>query len=236
MNKIISQIRKELKQGCDPNYKQGEIKFFKEPIKTYGTRSPVTKKIAQKYWNQIKHLDKKQIFELAEELMKSGYIQEIGIGTSWAGKLRKQYTKQDFKVFESWLKKYISNWANCDMFCTHALAYLITDFPEFLPRLNSWAKSKNRWVKRASAVILIYPVRKEKKYLNKIFEIANILLLDQDDMVQKGYGWMLKEASNVYQKQVFNYVIKNKHNMPRTSLRYAIEKMPESMRKTAMKK
>ncbi len=46
----------------------------------------------------------------------------------------------------------------------------------------------------------IYPV-KHKKYLKHIFEIADILLLDEDDMVQKGYGWMLKEASNVYPKK-----------------------------------
>ena len=55
-------------------------------------------------------------------------------------------------------------------------------------------------------------------------------------MVQKGYGWMLKEASNIFQKQVFDYVMKRKNKMPRTSLRYAIEKMPQSMKKKAMKK
>jgi 3-methyladenine DNA glycosylase AlkD len=66
--------------------------------------------------------------------------------------------------------------------------------------------------------------------------IANILLLDRDDLVQKGYGWMLKEASRKNQKEVFDYIIKHKKTMSRTALRYAIEKMPEELKREAMAK
>ena len=61
-------------------------------------------------------------------------------------------------------------------------------------------------------------------------------MMDKEDLVRKGYGWMLKVAADVYQKDVFNYVMKHKKRMPRTSLRYAIEKMPQTMRKKAMAK
>jgi len=101
--------------------------------------------------------------------------------------------------------------------------------------LKKWAKSNNRWVKRASAVTLIIPARRGK-FLKDIFEIADILLLDNDDLVRKGYGWMLKVASETHQKEVFNYVMRNKTRMPRTALRYAIEKMPDTLRKMAMEK
>ena len=57
-----------------------------------------------------------------------------------------------------------------------------------------------------------------------------MLLLDKENLVQKSYGWLLKEASNNYQKKVFDYVMKNKNNMPRTALRYAIEKMPRKLK------
>jgi len=62
------------------------------------------------------------------------------------------------------------------------------------------------------------------------------LLTDQDIMVRKGYGWMLKEASNHYPKNVFNYVMKNRREMPRTALRYAIEKLHPELKKEAMKR
>jgi len=71
-------------------------------------------------------------------------------------------------------------------------------------------------------------------FLNEIFEISDILLMDRDDMVQKGYGWMLKEASKKHQVEVFDYVMRWKAKMPRTALRYAIEKMPVEMRRKAM--
>jgi len=124
----------------------------------------------------------------------------------------------------------------------------VMKYPNFITQLIEWAKSPNRWVKRGAAVTLIIPARKGL-FLNEVIEIANILLLDTDDMVQKGYGWMLKATSmsetfvkgndEVKQKHletVYNFVIQNRAVMPRTALRYAIEKMPETMKIEAMKK
>jgi 3-methyladenine DNA glycosylase AlkD len=108
-------------------------------------------------------------------------------------------------------------------------------FPGFMPEFKKWARSDNRWVKRASCVSLILPARRGE-FLADVFELADILLLDLDDMVQKGYGWMLKEASRKHTKEVFDYVVKHKKNMPRTALRYAIEKMPVNLKKKAMEK
>jgi 3-methyladenine DNA glycosylase AlkD len=79
------------------------------------------------------------------------------------------------------------------------------------------------------------PVR-NRLLLDEVFKTADMLLTDDDDMVQKGYGWTLKEASNQFPDEVFRYVMKNKRRMPRTALRYAIEKLPQKMRKEAMKK
>ena len=108
-------------------------------------------------------------------------------------------------------------------------------YPKLASRLKEWAASDNRWVKRAAAVTLIIPAHKGL-FLKDIFEIADTLLLDTDDLVQKGYGWMLKAASEAHQKAVFDYVISKKAIMPRTSLRYAIEKMPAALKTEAMKK
>jgi len=108
-------------------------------------------------------------------------------------------------------------------------------YPKYIKKLKIWTKSKNRWVKRAAAVSLIGAAKKGK-FLKDILEIADKLLSDKDDMVQKGYGWLLKEASRNHQKEVFEYVMRNKSSMPRTALRYAIEKMPENLKNRAMAK
>lgn len=108
-------------------------------------------------------------------------------------------------------------------------------YPEFLVKIKEWTASENRWVRRGAAVTLIIPARKGK-VLDSVFAIADAMLTDTDELVQKGYGWMLKASSQAHQQEVYSYVMRNKAAMPRTALRYAIEKMPLEMSKEAMKK
>jgi 3-methyladenine DNA glycosylase AlkD len=111
----------------------------------------------------------------------------------------------------------------------------VQKYPASITEIVSWTASSNRWLKRASAVSLIIPAKKGL-FINEIFTISDRLLTDNDDMVQKGYGWMLKEASNLHQDDVYHYVLKHRHDMPRTALRYAIEKMPPDLKTEAMKR
>ena len=232
---IISLVRRELKQNSDLQTRISGQYFFKEKVKIYGVKTATVSRIAKEYFSNIKDLDKKELFKLCEELWQSGFMEESFIACHWSHRINKQYKPNDFLVFEEWVNKYITNWASCDTLCNHTLGTFIEMYPQYLLQLRKWAKSKNRWVRRASAVSLIIPAR-HGRFLKDIFEISNILLLDKDDLVQKGYGWMLKAASEAHQKEVFGYVMKNKVNMPRTALRYAIEKMPKDLKAKAMEK
>ena len=149
--------------------------------------------------------------------------------------MRKQFVPADFALFERWIDTYVNNWASCDTFCNHTVGEFLEMYPEFLPELFRWAKSDNLWMRRAAAVSLIVPARKGL-FKEEIFRIADILLSDKEDMVQKGYGWMLKVTIKYHLQEVFDYVIEKKNVMPRTALRYAIEKMPADMKKEAMRK
>lgn len=232
---IISSVRNDLKSSADVRTKESAKHFFKEKITVYGVKTGAVVVIAKKYWKEIKELPKKEIFALCEELYQSGVMEESFVVSAWVPKLIKQFEKKDIDVFYRWMNAYITNWASCDGFCNHSVGAYIEKYPEQIVELKKWATSKNRWVKRAAAVSLIIPA-KHGKFLDEVFAIADILLVDTDDMVQKGYGWMLKEASRVHQQEVFAYVIKHKHVMPRTALRYAIELMPQTLRKKAMEK
>jgi 3-methyladenine DNA glycosylase AlkD len=235
MNEILSTIRRELTLACDEKSRISGERFFKEEIKLYGMKANTLRDIAKTNWMKVKHLPKNDIFNLCEELWKSGYLEEAGIAIEWAIHLKKHIEPEDFRVYEHWVDKYVTNWASCDGLCNHPVGDLVMQYPEFLDDLKRWTQSANRWIKRASAVSLIVPARKGM-FLSDIFEIARLLLTDPDDMVQKGYGWMLKAASEAHREEVFSFVLENKTKMPRTALRYAIEKMPEEMRKRAMEK
>lgn len=232
---ILTEIRQSLIDNIDEKTLNSEKKFFKEEVKNYGVKISKVTEIGKIYFKQIKDYSKQDILLLCEEFWESGYNEEAYIACNWSYYIHKNYQISDFKIFEHWVNTYVTNWATCDTLCNHTIGTFIEMYPEYISELKKWAKSKNRWVRRASAVTLIIPARKAL-FLKDIFEIADILLLDSDDLVQKGYGWMLKAASEAYQEEVYNYVVARKDVMPRTSLRYAIEKMPQEMRKKAMEK
>lgn len=235
MDPIITRIRQELIVQADPEIRKTSQRFFKEGITCYGLKTATVIAIAKKYWKEIKDRPKAEIFCLCEELYQSGYMEESFIVSEWAHALSGRYEKKDFGVFEHWINTYITNWASCDGFCNHTIGNFIEKYPESIDELKRWTQSENRWMRRAAAVSLIIPA-KHGKFLSESIEIAGLLLTDTDDMVQKGYGWLLKEASRKHTNEVFFYIMKNKRVMPRTALRYAIELMPQALKIEAMKK
>ncbi|AFD06161.1 putative DNA alkylation repair enzyme [Solitalea canadensis DSM 3403] len=235
MEDLISNIRQALKDGVDENTQKNSQRFFKEKINSYGVKVPVVQKIAKEFFSYLKAKSKAEIFTLCEALWQSGYMEESFIACEWSYKLKKEFEPDDLLTFERWINSYVSNWASCDTFCNHTVGSFIEQYPESVNKLKSWAVSDNRWMKRAAAVSLIIPARKGL-FLNEIFSIADTLLHDKDDLVQKGYGWMLKAASQAHEKEVFKYVISKKTTMPRTALRYAIEKIPKELKTIAMAK
>ncbi len=235
MSQIIENIHKELEINSDEKTQASFQRFFKEKVTYYGVKTATVGKIAEKYWIEVKTLDKKEIFALCEKLYQTDYTEDAFVVSFWLPNYIEKLELKDLDVFRRWIEKYINNWAKCDGFCNHTIGNLIEKYPESLNELKKWAKSENRWLKRAAAVSLIVPAKKGY-FLQEALEISDILLQDIDDMVQKGYGWLLKEESRKHQQEIFSYIMKNKKKMPRLALRYAIELMPKELKTRAMKK
>jgi 3-methyladenine DNA glycosylase AlkD len=235
MSQIVETIRTELKANIDEKTQASAQNFFKEKLTFYGVKTPLVGKIAKKYWQEVKLLNKPEIFALCEELYRSGYIEEAFVVSNWLPNMIEKLAPNDLPIFKFWIERYINNWATCDALCNHTIGDLIEEYPEIMSEIKKWAKSENLWLKRAAAVSLILPARKGG-FLNDAFEISDMLMCDKEDLVQKGYGWLLKEASKLHQKEVFNYILENRKVMPRTALRYAIELMPKGLKEKAMEK
>ncbi|MCM2466870.1 DNA alkylation repair protein [Methanoculleus oceani] len=235
MDPVVEAIRQEFAAHADPEICEKGQRFFKEEVRCYGMKTATAVSIAKKYWKEVKTREKKEIFALCEELYSSGMMEEAFVVSQWAQQLADRYEPGDIIVFRHWIGTYITNWATCDGLCNHAVGDYILRFPEQVAELKRWTQSENRWMRRAAAVSLVVPA-KRGEFLDEALEIADLLLTDTDDMVQKGYGWLLKEASRKHTDEVFSYVMANKRVMPRTALRYAIELMPKGLKAEAMKK
>jgi len=230
---LVMELNRELERHADERYRAVAQRFFREPVELHGVRTTEVRRISLEFWQRVKARPREEILALCDELVEFETLEERGMAFGWAERLERSFRPADFARFERWLKRYVTNWALCDGLCCGPLGRFLVRYPEFVPRVQRWAKSGNRWVRRAAAVAMILPSRKGL-YLAEAFATADALHEDDDDMVQKGYGWMLKEIANREQRMVFDYVMRNRHRMPRTALRYAIEKMPAALKKRAM--
>ncbi|GJM15423.1 MAG: hypothetical protein DHS20C13_07500 [Thermodesulfobacteriota bacterium] len=236
IKEILPKLQAELDKNADKKYREKVRDYFKMDVANYlGVKIPLVRKIADKHFKEINHLDIDDVLKICNSLLETKIYEHKVIAFHWSYKCKNNYRTKHFKIFEGWLKTYVDDWSDCDDLCTHSLGYLVFKHPEFVPKVKQWSSSNNRWVKRASAVTLIFSARKGQ-HLDDVLDLASVLLLDKDDLVQKGYGWMLKEASKIFTEEVFEFVLKNKDKMPRTALRYAIEKMPSEYKKVVMKK
>jgi 3-methyladenine DNA glycosylase AlkD len=235
MHSLVAALCEELKSRGSAGIQESSRRFFKEDIRCHGIKSAEVAAIGKEFYKQIKGLTKDEVFGLCEELWQTGSMEECMIACHWSYNVRKSYEQGDLKTFEGWIRHYVTNWATCDTLCNHTVGEYIEMFPKQISVLRKWAKSDIRWMRRASAVSLIIPAR-HGKFLEDILEIADTLLMDPDDLVQKGYGWMLKAASESHQREIFEYVLGKRATMPRTALRYAIEKMSPAMRERLMEK
>ncbi len=233
---LISRLTAELRRFQDEEYKILTRVFLKFSTNLFlGVRNPYVHSTAKKFYQEVKNKPIDELIDICLGLMDSNVHEIKSVAIDWLANAKKLYREKDFKTFQTMVKKYISDWADCDDFSTHVIGQYLLKYPHKIGETLTWCSSKNRWVRRSAAVSLIYPLKRGFG-LAEAFVVADALLLDKDDMVQKGYGWMLKEASRNFQMEVFFYVLEHKDIMPRTALRYAIEKMPGELKAEAMKK
>jgi len=208
--------------------------FEKDGAPNYVVRSNLVHAIAKTHYRKIRESEKKDILDACESLFESPPVETNIVAVDWAVRQRGNYNAPDLARFERWLENYVRGWGLCDAICCGPIGLLFHDFPELAPKTRKWLGAKSLWLRRAAAVSLIPSVRDGISF-DLAKDISDRLLLDPEDYVQKGYGWLLKEASKKFQSEVFDFVLRRRDRMPRTALRYAIEKMPQVMRHEAMK-
>ena len=235
MNDLLARLRTDLAASANEENCLKYARFFKEPVLYYGVSQPELQKIQRAYWPEVQALRRPEAYRLFEALLAADYSEEAFLVAAWLPRMKAEFERPDLTRFKRWIDRYLNNWAKVDSFCNHTLAEFLERYPNAVTEIAGWTQSKNRWMQRAAAVSLILPVRRGE-YLAEAFAIAEALRESRDDMVQKGYGWLLKEASREHQQEVFDFVVARKAVMPRTALRYAIELMPADLKAEAMKK
>ncbi|HTC46215.1 MAG TPA: DNA alkylation repair protein [Candidatus Aquilonibacter sp.] len=224
---VAAQIRRVLKDGGSSEHATGVQWYFKDEIKSHGWYTADLRRAAVRFRRELrKEYGLDFLIAVADQLFKGSVLEEKITAVFLLEKLDGEFGGHEFKLFESWLDR-ISSWADHDGLVHYLIAPMVAAKPERAKAAFRWAKSPNRWHRRAACVALIRGTR-VRMFFAEITKLSDLLLADEDDMVQKGLGWLLRETAKYDPKKTIPYLMKIRASAPRLVLRTACEKLPAS--------
>src|SRR5271166_2412976 len=229
-NYIADHIRRVLRDGGSAPHSEDVQWFFKEEIKSRGWYTAELRKVAVRFRRTIlKELGLPFLLQVADKLFSGRVLEEKVFAVFLLEKLTGEFGDAEFRLFESWLSR-ISSWADHDGLVHSLISPMVAAKPARTRNVFRWAKSRQRWHRRAACVALIRGAR-QKMFFPEIQRLTGMLLGDEDDMVQKGLGWLLRETAKFDAKRTLPYLMTIRGNAPRLVLRTACETLPASARK-----
>jgi len=231
---IADHIRRVLKDGGSAPHSEEVQWFFKEEVKSRGWYTAELRQVAVRSRRSIvRELGIEFLVQVADQLFSGRVLEEKVFAVFLLEKQTHLLGEKDFRLFSSWLDR-VSSWADHDALAHDVLAPMLCTKPERCGNVFRWAKSRNRWRRRAACVTLIRGVR-EKMFFPEAVRLSEMLLADDDDMVQKGLGWLLREAVKHNPKRTVPYLMKIRKRAPRLVLRTACETLPVATRKQVLR-
>jgi 3-methyladenine DNA glycosylase AlkD len=219
---IAAHIRRVLLDGGSAPHSVEVQWFFKEEVKSRGWYTDELRKVARRFRKAIlTDCDQDFLLAVADKLFRGRILEEKAFAVFLLQGLTNKFGPKEFKLFTSWLPR-VTSWADHDALASFLLGPMIAYEPKRSRSVYPWANSRNRWVRRAAAVSLIRAIR-EQKCRREVVQISNQLLTDKDDMVQKGLGWLLREAAKYDRQATLPYLMKIRDRAPRLVLRTACE-------------
>lgn len=230
-SEYAAQIRRALKDGGSPEHASGVQWFFKEEIKSRGWYTADLRRAVRNCRREIlREHDLDFLVRVADELFSGSVLEEKVAAVFLLENLDAKFGDREFRMFERWLDR-ISSWADHDGLVHYLIAPMMAAKPSRAKAVFRWAKSRDRWHRRAACVALIRGARAKMFFFPEIVKLTEVLLDDPDDMVQKGLGWLLRETAKYDAGRTVPYLTKIRKRAPRLVLRTACETLPEAMRK-----
>jgi len=227
---VAAQIRPALKNGGSTEHAAGVQWFFKDEIKSHGWYTGDLRRALRRARREIlREHDFDFLVKVADQLFSGAVLEEKVAAVFLLERLDGQCGDREFRLFENWLDR-VSSWADHDALVHDLIAPMIAANPKRAKTVFRWARSKNRWHRRAACVALIRGAR-AKKFFPEIVKLSNSLLAEEDDMVQKGLGWLLRETAKFDPIRTVLYLMKIRERAPRLVLRTACETLPPSSKK-----
>ena len=228
--RTAAQIRRALKDGGSAEHAAGVQWFFQDEIKSHGWYTADLRRAGLRLRREVrKEHGIDFLVEVADHLFDGPVLEEKIAAVLLLEKLDGEFGEREFERFESWLDR-ISSWADHDALVHYLIAPMVAAKPARAKTVFRWAKSENRWYRRAACVALIRGAR-DKMFFSEITRLSDLLQADEDGMVQKGLGWLLRETAKFDAERTVPYLMKIRERAPRLVLRTACETLTAEVRK-----
>jgi len=230
---IADHLRRVLIDGGSAPHTEGVQQFFKNEIQSRGWYTGELRKLARRFSRVIRNeegLD--YLIAVADELFHGNVLEEKVLAVLLLEACVKDCTAAHFKLFEQWLDR-VSTWADHDGLVQYLIGPMMVADPRRVKRVFVWSRSKSRWHRRASAVALLRGTNRGM-FFAEVEKITRALLADEDDMVQKGLGWLLRETARYDAKKTMPLLMSIRATAPRLVLRTACERLSDAQRKRVL--
>ena len=224
-----------LRAMADPSRAAQVQKYFKETVRAYGVSSGEVRALAAEVYEDVRgSWTAAEAMAFCDLLFAAPELEAKGLAAVILARFKKDLPRSLFGRVKSWLAaNRLDSWASVDVLCPEVMGALILKYPDLAPKVAAWSAHRNRWVKRASAVSFLKLARRPE-YLDLIYRVSRSLFGVDDDLIQKANGWLLREAGKADAGRLEGFLIASGPDVPRTTLRYAIERFPEPKRKALL--
>jgi 3-methyladenine DNA glycosylase AlkD len=232
---IAKHIRRVLLDGASAPHTDEVQRFFKEQIQSRGWYTGELRKLATRFRRTILAENGQDfLVQVADQLFWGKVLEEKIFAVAMLQGIIHDLGKAEFRLFEGWLDR-ISTWADHDALAHYLIGAMIPRDEALVVYPARWAKSKDRWHQRAAAVSLIHSTRQHKHFA-QVQRVSGMLLTSDDDMVQKGVGWLLREAAKSNPAITVEYLMTIRDRAPRLVLRTACETLPITQKEKILQK
>lgn len=209
-------------------------RFFKEPVHYLGVEWGPFKEWKEGYLERLEAvwtLD--EAVQLCTILLDDEHMEARGLGYQVVGAFVDEAGPELVEKVNEWLAGFCGNWGLVDNLAPSVITPLLRKHPELAAVVKGWVSSPSLWVRRGAAVAFV-ELAGEDPFRDDPYEIATALQGDREDLIQKAVGWLLREAGKDDRDRLEAYLLEQGPRVPRTTLRYAIEKLPKDDRKRIM--
>lgn len=208
--------------------------YFKpdEDVRFYGLKADEVRQIEREFYASVKGgWNYQDALEFCDLLIREKHLEAKQVGMELLARFKRNFTPDLLKTIKRWLlENHSANWATTDGLCSVVVSPLIKKHPELIEELKSWTRDENIWVRRVSAVALTGLARRGR-HLDEAYEIAEALFGYPEDLIHKATGWLLRDAGRTDEKRLERFLLSHGRRIPRTALRYAIERFSPEKRK-----